>query len=126
MFWSSGICFYLDTKHFIHKANAMDQAKAPKCLACRKTNEGLIKDSTSKRNKTGHGGKVGVLFVAISLGKYVCYCKHYQKLSGKLFPEFIENNAIEIFKSSCNPIGNVFGNIGDSSSHVFFNILFSV
>ena len=43
----------------------MDQAKAPKCLACRKTNEGLIKDSTSKRNKTGHGGKVGVLFVAI-------------------------------------------------------------
>ena len=27
--WLSGICFYLDAKHFVHKTNPMDQAKAP-------------------------------------------------------------------------------------------------
>ena len=26
--WSSRICFYLDAKHFIHKTNLMNQAKA--------------------------------------------------------------------------------------------------
>ena len=31
-----------------------------------------------------------------------------RKLSGKLFAEFIENKFLEIFKSSCNPTGNVF------------------
>ena len=56
--WSSGICFYLDAKHFIHKVNPMDQAKAPKSLVWRKKNEGLIKGCTSKGNKAGHGDKV--------------------------------------------------------------------
>ena len=52
-------------------------------------------------------------FVAISLGKGICYCKHYEKLSGKIFAEFIENNFIESFKNSCNPTGNVFVQDGD-------------
>ena len=56
----------------------------------RKKNEDLIKDFTSKGNKAGHGGKVASFFVAISLGKRICYCKHYEKLSGKIFAEFIE------------------------------------
>ena len=56
--WSSGICFYLGAKHFIHKANPIEQAKAPKSLVWRKKNEGLIKGCTSNRNKAGHGGKV--------------------------------------------------------------------
>ena len=34
--------------------------------------------------------------------------KWQEKLSGKLFAEFIENNFLEIFKSNCNPIGTVF------------------
>ena len=89
--WSSGICFYLDSKHFIHKTNPMDQAKAPKSLVWRMKNEGHIKGCTSKGNKAGHGGKVASLFVAISLGKRICYCKHYEKLSGIIFAEFIEN-----------------------------------
>ena len=46
--WLSGICFYLDAKHFIHKTNPMDQAKAPKSLVWRKKNEGLIKGRTLK------------------------------------------------------------------------------
>ena len=85
----------------------MDQAKAPKSLVWRKKNEGLIKGCTSKGNKTGHSGTMASFFVAISLGKVICYCKHYEQLSGKLFAEFIENKFIEIFKSSCNPTGNV-------------------
>ena len=81
----------------------MDQAKAPKGLVWRKKNEGLIKG-----NIAGHGGKVASFFLAISLGKGISYCKHYEKLSGKLFAKFIEINFIEILKNSCNPIGNVF------------------
>ena len=100
---SSGICFYLDAKHFIHKKNPMDQAKAPKSLVRRKKNEGLAKGCTSRRNKAGHGGKVASFFVAISLGKRICYCKHYEKLSGKLFAEFIENNFLEISKVAVTP-----------------------
>ena len=115
--WSSGICFYLDAKHFIHKTNPMDQAKAPKRLVWREKNEGLIKGCTSKENKAGHGGKVASFFVAISLVKGICYCKHYEKLSGTIFAEFIENNFIEIFKSSCNPAGNVFVQVGDPSQN---------
>ena len=50
---SSRIFFHLDAKHFMHKANPMGQAKAPKCLVWQKKNEGLIKGCTSKRNKAG-------------------------------------------------------------------------
>ena len=56
-------------------------------------------------------------FVAISLGTGVCYCKHYEKLSGKLFAEFIENNFLEILKNSCNSTRNVFVQDGDPSQN---------
>ena len=115
--WSSGICFYLDAKHFIPKTNPLDQAKAPKSLVWRKKDEGLSKGCTSKGNKAGHGGKVASFFVAISLGKGICNCKHYEKFSVKLFAEFIENNFLEIFKSSCNPTENVFVQDGDPSQN---------
>ena len=117
--WPSGICFYLDAKHFIHKKFPMDQAKAPKCLAWRKKNEGLIKDCISKGNKAGHGGKAASFFVAISLGKRICYCKHYEKLSGKLFAEVIENNFLEIFKSSCNPTRDMFVQDGHPNQNCY-------
>ena len=57
------------------------------------------------------------VFVAISLGKGIYYCKHYEELSGKLFAEFIENNFFELFKSSCNPTVNVFVRDGDPSQN---------
>ena len=95
----------------------MDQAKAPKSLVWRKKNEGLIKGCTSKGNKAGHGRKVARFFVAISLSKGFCYCKHCQKLRGKIFAEFIENNFIQIFRISCNPTGNVFVQDGDPSQN---------
>ena len=115
--WSSGICFYLDAKHFIHKTNPMDLAKAPKSLVWRKKNEGLFNVCSSNGNKAGHGGKVTSFFVATSLGKGICYCKYYEKLSATIFPEFKENNFIEIFQSSCNPAGNVFVQDGDPSQN---------
>ena len=90
--WWSGICFYLDAKHFTHKTNPMYQAKAPKRLVLRKKNEDLIEGCTSKGNKAGYGSKETSFFVVISLGKGICYCKHYKEPSGKLFAEFIENN----------------------------------
>ena len=104
----SGIYFYLNAYHFIHKTNPIDQAKSPKSFIWRKENEGLTEGCTSKGNKARHGIKVARFLVAISIGKGICYCKHYEKVCGKLFAEFIENIFLEIFKSSCNPRGNVF------------------
>ena len=115
--WQSGINFYLDAKHFVHKTNSVNQAKAPKSLVWRKKTEGLIKGCTSKGNEAGHGNKVASCFVAISLGKGICYCKHYEKLSGKIFAKFIENNFIEIFKSSRNPARKVFVQVGELSQN---------
>ena len=112
-----GICFYLDTMDFIHKPNPMEQVKALKRLVWKKKNEDLIKDYTSKLNKAVHGGKVTSFFVTILLCKGVYYCKHYEKLSGELFVEFIENNLVEIFKSSCNPTGNALVQHGDPSQN---------
>ena len=53
----------------------------------------------------------------MSLGKDICYWKHYEKLSGKLFTEFIVNNFLQMFKSSFNPTGNVFVQVGDPSKN---------
>ena len=94
----------------------MDQAMAPKYLVWRKKNERLIKGGTSNGNKSGCGGIVAC-FLAISLGKEICYCKFYEKLSGKIFAEFVENNFIEIFKSSCKSTGNVFVEDGDPAQN---------
>ena len=93
----------------------MNQEKASKSWVWRKKNEGLTKGCTAKENKAGHGGKVTSFSVAISLGKWICYCKYYKKLSGKLFAEFIEKNFIKIFKSGCNLTGNVFVHDGGPS-----------
>ena len=68
----------------------------------------LLRFVDQREIKQGMVAKWQVFFVAISLGKGVCYCKHYEKLSGKIFADFIKNNFIEIFRSSCNPPGNVF------------------
>ena len=113
--WSSEFCFYLDANHFIHKTSPMDQAKPPKRLVWRKKSKGLFKSCTSKGYKAGHGGKFAGIFNAISLGKGICYCKHYEKLGLKIFDESIGNKFIEIFKSRFSSAGNVFVQDGDPS-----------
>ena len=62
---SSGICYYLDAKHFIHKLNPTNQANAPKSLVWRKKNKGC----TTKGNKAGHDGKVTSFFMLYHLVK---------------------------------------------------------
>ena len=54
---------------------------------------------------------------SFSLGKGICYCNHCEKVSGKIFAEFIESNFIEIFRSSCSPAGNVFVQDDDPSQN---------
>ena len=96
----------------------MDQAKAPKTLAWRKKMKALLKVLLQREIKQGMVAKQQIFFVAISLGKGICYCKHYEKLSSTLFTEFIEGNFIEIFKSSCKSTGNVVvqdGNLSQNS-----------
>ena len=51
-----------------------------------------------KGNKLGHIGKVASFFVVISFGKGICYCKYYDKLSGKLFADFIETAFLRLSK----------------------------
>ena len=58
----------------------------------------FAKGCKSKWNKGRYGGKMVSFFVSIWLGKGICYCKHYEKLSGKLFAEFIEDNFFEVLK----------------------------
>ena len=87
-----------------------------KTLVWRKKNEVIVNVCTLKGNKAGHCDKLASFFT-ISLGKVICYYKHYEKLSGQTFAEFIKNNFIEIFKRGCNPTGNVFIQDGDPSQN---------
>lgn len=43
-----------------------------------------------KDDKIGYAGKVLSFFVAISLDKGICFCKHYQKINRELFAEFLK------------------------------------
>ena len=64
---SSGICFYLDVKHFTHKINLMDQVKAPKSLIWRKKNE--IKVVLQGEIKQGMVAKLQVFLLLYHLVK---------------------------------------------------------
>ena len=44
----------------------------------------------SKGYKIGYIDKVVSFFVAISLGKGICFCKHYQKINSELFAGFLK------------------------------------
>ena len=61
-------CSYLDAKHFIHKANAMDQAKAPKSLVCRKKKT-LFKVVLQRKIKQGMVAKWQVFLLLYHLVK---------------------------------------------------------
>ena len=68
----------------------------------------LLRVLLQRERNQGTVAKWQVFFIAISLGKRICYCKYYKKFGCILFAKFIVNNFLEIFKSSCNPTGNVF------------------
>lgn len=95
--WTKEIAFYLDGTGFAYKRNPLDQALAPRARIWRKRSEGLDFSCTAKGRKTGSGGKVLKLMVAISYDKGVILCKPYQKLNGGYFAQFIDDNFEEMF-----------------------------
>ena len=111
--WWSGICSYLDVTYFIHKPNTISQSLQKVWPEERKMKV-LLRVVLQKDIKQAMVAKRQG-FVPILLGKGIYFFKHYEKRSGKLYAEFIENNFTEIFKSSCNPTGNVFVQDGHPS-----------
>ena len=55
----------------------LDQARAPKGRVWRKRSEGLTQGCLAKGSKSGAGGRVAKLMVAISYGKGVVVCERY-------------------------------------------------
>mgnify|MGYP002804063147 CR=1 FL=1 len=95
--WTHDIAFYLDGTAFAYKRNPLDQALAPKARVWRKRSEGLASGCTAKGRKTGTGGRMVKLMVAISFGKGVVICKTYEKLDGRYFAGFIDENFESMF-----------------------------
>ncbi|KAK3747360.1 hypothetical protein QZH41_005270 [Actinostola sp. cb2023] len=95
--WTQDIAFYLDGTGFAYKRNPLDQALAPKARVWRKRCEGLDRGCTAKGQKTGTGGRVVKLMVAISFDKGVITCKAYDKLNGSYFAKFIDDNFETMF-----------------------------
>ena len=82
---------------FAYKRNSLDQALAPKARVWQKRSEGLALGCTAKGRKTGTGGRMVKLMVAISFDKGVVMCKTYEKLDGRYFASFIEENFESMF-----------------------------
>ena len=95
--WTHDIAFYLDGTAFAYKRNPLDQARAPKSRVWRKKSEGMDYGCTSKGKKTGTGGRVLKLMVAISFDNGVILCKEYEKLNGPNFAKFIDDNFQSMF-----------------------------
>lgn len=98
--WTQDISFYLDGTSFAYKRNPLDQARAPRGRIWRKKSEGMDYGCTAKGRKTGTGGRVLKLMVAISFNTGVILCKPYEKLNGPNFAEFIDNNFQEMFEKA--------------------------
>ena len=98
--WTKEISFYLDGTAFAYKRNPLDQARAPRGRIWRKKSEGMDYGCTAKGRKTGTGGRVLKLMVAISYNKGVIICKPYDKLNGPNFATFIDDNFEEMFNKA--------------------------
>ena len=77
--WTHDVAFYLDGTAFTYKRNPLDQALAPKARVWRKQSEGLALGYTAKGRKT------------------VVICKTYEKLDGRYFAGFIDENFESMF-----------------------------
>ena len=90
--WQRGIAFYLDATSIVYKRNALDQARTPKGRIWRKAGEGVSTGCLAKGKKEGTGGNYVKLIVAISYDKGVICCHPYEKMTGRFFASFIEEN----------------------------------
>ena len=100
-FWTTGISFYLDGVGFCYKTNPSNEAMAPKGMVWRKANEGLKQGCTAKGSK--EGTKQAHFIAAISPGKgFVCCEQYYDRMSGRLFADFVNEHFERVFQSSSN------------------------
>ena len=118
--WTKDIAFYLDGTSFAYKRNPLDQARAPKGRVWRKKSEGLDRGCTAKGRKTGTGGRVLKLMVAISFDKGVILCKPYEKLDGHFFAKFIDENFDNMFAKANKGPQRLWMQDGDPSQNSAF------
>jgi hypothetical protein len=115
--WTQDIAFYLDGTGFAYKRNPLDQALAPKGRVWRKRSKGLTPGCTAKGQKTGTGGRVVKLMVAISYDKGVVICKTYDKLDGRYFANFIDENFESMFGTADKSLKRLWLQDGDPSQN---------
>ena len=115
--WTQDIAFYLDGMGFAYQRNPLDQALAPKGRVWCKRSEGLTPGCTAKGQKTGTGGRVVKLMVAISFDKGVVICKAYDKLDGHYFANFIDENFESMFGTADKSLKRLWLQDGDSSQN---------
>jgi hypothetical protein len=95
----------------------MDQALAPKGRVWRKRSEGLTPGCTAKGQKTGTGGRVVKLMVVISYDKGMVICKAYDKLDGRYFANFIDENFESMFGTADKSLKRLWLQDGDPSQN---------
>jgi hypothetical protein len=115
--WTQDIAFYLDGTGFAYKRNPLDQALAPKGRVWHKRSEGLTPGCTAKWQKTGTGGRVVKLMVAISYDKGVVIWKAYDKLDGRYFANFSDENFVSMFGTADKSLKRLWLQDGDSSQN---------
>ena len=107
--WTEGISFYLDGVGYQHKYSPFDEAKSVKRMTWRQRSEGLDPLCIVKGSHTGSGGRMAHFIVAISFNKRAILCKQYfEKVSGKMFADFIHKHFKEAFGKSKNHRTNSF------------------
>ena len=115
--WTDEIGFYLDGTAFAYKRNPLDQARAPGARVWRKASEGLAPGCIAKGHKEGTGGTVLRLMVAISFGHGVICCQPYERMSGRYFASFIDNNFDRLFTAADKGDRRLFVQDGDPSQN---------
>ena len=115
--WTDSVAFYLDGVSFVYKTNPLDQARAPKGRVWRKRSEGLTLGCLAKGSKSGTGGRVAKLMVAISYGKGVVVCERYEKMDGNYFASFIDQHSNTMFERSCKGLSRLWLQDGDPSQN---------
>lgn len=108
--------FFLDGVSFIHKHNPLDQAWAPKGCIWRKQREGLSYGCTAKEAHCGRG-RVAKFMVAVSYGKGVILCEHYETLNGRYFQSLVEREFPRMFTIADKERRRFFLQDGDQSQN---------
>lgn len=117
-FWEKGISFYLDGTGFAHKTNPCMNARTTRTRMWRKRGEGLKRKYTAKGKKEGTGGRVARFMVAITHGKGVIKCYHYNDhINAEKFADFVREHFPEMFKAGNNSMGKLFLQDGDPSQN---------